>query len=459
MKRRLHPAILLLAVAAAAAVARADVKITTRTTAMGRSSQSTVYIKGARQRSESGNNVTLMQCDKRRMVMLDTEKKTFTITPLGEGAASAGVAQQAAAAQMPSGTSRKGGLVTITSANTDTGERQKMFGYDARHIRSAMTMQSSPDACYPMNMKMESDGWYADLSPQLRCASAPMMGGAMGAPGRPDCVDQHRFHSTGVTRLGYPLKVTTTMAMPGGMNVSTSTEVTDLSAATLPDSLFEIPADFHQAGMYSRDAVGQASSGEEGGDDSEGGEAAPAPAAAPTPAAAPAPPAPAAPPKATGTVRVGVVMPKDITNQSLPTDNLRDLLMGEIRNRQVEAVPLDATDKPAIEEEAKGKDCDYILYTDVAQLDQGPAAKLPAQFHAIVISGQGDYLGRVDWQLFRTGKTLPQWKSSEAARAADLAVNAVGDSVIKEAGDVVEEIQHPHKAAPAATPAHKPGRK
>ena len=455
MKPRLHPAILLLLIVAAATAARADIKITTRSTAMGRSSQSTVYIKGARQRSESGDNVTLMQCDKRRMVMLDSAKKTFTIMPLGAGAA-ADVAQQAAAARMPSGTSRKGGLVTITSANTDTGERQKMFGYDARHIRSAMTMQSSPDACYPMNMKMESDGWYADLSPQLRCASAPMMGGAMGAAGRPDCVDQHSFHSTGVTRLGYPLKVTTTMAMPGGMNMSTTTEVTDLSNATLPDSLFEIPPDYRQVGMYNRDAVGQAAQDE--GDDSEGEEAAPAPKAAPA-AAAPAPAAPAVPAKATGAVRVGVVMPKDITNQSLPTDNLRDLLMGEIRNRQVEAVPLDATDKAAIEEEAKSKDCDYILYTDLAQLDQGPEAKLPAQFHAIAVSGQGDYLGRVDWQLYRTGKALAQWKATEAARAADLPVNAVGDSVIKEAGDVVEEIQHPHKPAPAATPAHRPGKK
>lgn len=457
MKQRLHPAILLLLIAATAATARADIKITTRSTAMGRSSESTVYIKGARQRSESGTNVTLLQCDKRRMVMLDTAKKTFTIMPLGEGAAAAGVAQQAAATQMPAGTSRKGGLVTITSANTDTGERQKMFGYEARHIRSAMTMQSSPDACYPMSMKMESDGWYADLSPQLRCASSPMMGGAMGAPARPDCVDQRSFHSTGVTRTGYPLKVTTTMAMPGGMNMSTTTEVTDLSTATLPDSLFDIPSDFRQAGMYSRDAVGQASQDE--GDDSGGEGAAPQPAATPAPAAAPAPAAPAAPPKATGTVRVGVVVLKDLTNQSLPTDNLRDLLMGEIRNRQVEAVPLDATDRQAIEEEAKSKDCDYILYTDLAQLDQGADAKLPAQFHAIQIAGAGNFLGRVDWQLFRTGKTLPQWKTSEAARSADLAVNAVGDSVIKEAGDVVEEIQHPHKAAPATTPAHRPGKK
>ena len=453
MKRRLHPAIFLLIVSALAAAARADVKITTRSTAMGRSSESTVYIKGARQRSESGDNVTLTQCDKHRMVVLDMKKKTFTIMPLGEVTAQTAKAQQAVAAQAAGGAPRKGGLVTITSANSDTGEHQKMFGYEARHIRSTMMMESSPDACYPMNMKMESDGWYADLSPQLRCATSPMMGGAMGAGTRPDCLDQRKFRSSGVTRLGYPLKVTTTMAMPGGMNMSTSSEVTDLSSATLPDSLFEIPPDYRQVGMYSRDAEGTATP------DEGGGEAPAAPAAASPAPAQPAPaPGPAVPAKATGTVRVGVVVLKDMTNQSLPTDNLRDLLMGEIRNRQVEAVPLDATDKPAIEAEARGKDCDYILYTDLAQLDQGPAAKLPAQFHAIVISGQGDYLGRVDWQLLRTGKTLAQWKTSEAARAADLAVNAVGDSVIKEAGDVVEEIQHPHKPAPAATPAHKKGK-
>ena len=127
------------------------------------------------------------------------------------------------------------------------------------------------------------------------------------------------------------------------------------------------------------------------------------------------------------------------------------LLIGEIRNRQVDAVPLDSSARQALEEEARSKDCDYILFTDLGQMDQGPGAKLPAQFHAIAITGEGDYLGRVDWELFRTGKTLPQWKTSEAARAAGLGVNAVGDSVIKEAAAVVEEIQHPHKAAPAAT--------
>ncbi|HXZ29283.1 MAG TPA: hypothetical protein VEG08_14915 [Terriglobales bacterium] len=439
MKRRLRPVLFLLMLAAAAA---ADVKITTRSTVMGRSSQSTVYIKGARQRSEdAGGNVSILQCDKRRMIVVDTRRNTCTVLPLGANGMPAGSAMEAAvAARAVQGAPRKGGTVTVTTTSHDTGERQKMFGFEARHLTTKTVIQSSPDACYPMNMSTEGDGWYADLSVGLNC-SAGMGMGAMAAA-RPECVDHYRYAGEGMGRLGFPLKQTTTMEVMGHPMTSTS-EVTDLSTATLPDSLFEEPAGCREVtlGEATAEAAPPAPA-------PEAAPAAPAPAPAPT-----APPAPSIPAKAAGVVRVGVVGLKDLTNQSLPTDNLRVLLIGEIRNRQVDAVPLDSTERQALEEEARSKDCDYILFTDLGQMDQGPEAKLPAQLHTIPITGEGDYLGRVDWQLFRTGKTVPQWKTSEAARNSGLGVNAVGDSVVKEAGAVVEEIQHPHKAAPAPAPA------
>ena len=43
------------------------------------------------------------------------------------------------------GAGHKGGVVTITRTSTDTGERQEMFGYKARHIRSTMMMESTPE--------------------------------------------------------------------------------------------------------------------------------------------------------------------------------------------------------------------------------------------------------------------------------------------------------------------------
>ena len=53
--------------------ASADLKIKTRTTVMGHSTKSTVYIKGSRERTEMSfggraGSVSILQCDQKRMV-------------------------------------------------------------------------------------------------------------------------------------------------------------------------------------------------------------------------------------------------------------------------------------------------------------------------------------------------------------------------------------------------------
>ena len=87
----------------------ADVTIKTRSTTAGnQTSESTIYIKGKRQRSEGagGESVSIMQCDLRRTVQLAPAAKTYRVTPFGElfGARTAGAARtdgppQAAAAR------------------------------------------------------------------------------------------------------------------------------------------------------------------------------------------------------------------------------------------------------------------------------------------------------------------------------------------------------------------------
>ena len=54
-------------------VASADLKIKTRTTVMGHTTESTVYIKGGRERNETsfgghGGAVSIIQCDQKRMI-------------------------------------------------------------------------------------------------------------------------------------------------------------------------------------------------------------------------------------------------------------------------------------------------------------------------------------------------------------------------------------------------------
>src|SRR5512142_3022434 len=91
--------------------AAADTKIKTRNTMMGHSSESTVYIKGARERTEHASMgmgpslVTVTQCDQKRVITINPQANTCMVVLLGDesGAASAGAPPTA------SGPSRKGG--------------------------------------------------------------------------------------------------------------------------------------------------------------------------------------------------------------------------------------------------------------------------------------------------------------------------------------------------------------
>ncbi|HLM61159.1 MAG TPA: hypothetical protein VK308_10160, partial [Pyrinomonadaceae bacterium] len=75
----------------------ADVKIKTRNTVAEQTTESTVYIKGKRQRSEQDfggmKTVNLTQCDLRRDVQLNTRAKTYFLS-LYDGGGSAAQAGQ-----------------------------------------------------------------------------------------------------------------------------------------------------------------------------------------------------------------------------------------------------------------------------------------------------------------------------------------------------------------------------
>ena len=68
--------------------AYADVKIKTRQTVSGQTSENTTYIKGKRQRSEmmDGKMISITQCDLRRDVQIMPEGKVYMVNPFGDGA-------------------------------------------------------------------------------------------------------------------------------------------------------------------------------------------------------------------------------------------------------------------------------------------------------------------------------------------------------------------------------------
>ena len=109
-------------------IASADLKIKTRTTVMGHTTESTVYIKGARQRTETsfgghGGAVSIIQCDQKRMITISGDQ--CMIMSMGGGEASCPTMPNmgAMAREMAGGEpapTRKGGVVTITRTSNDT---------------------------------------------------------------------------------------------------------------------------------------------------------------------------------------------------------------------------------------------------------------------------------------------------------------------------------------------------
>jgi hypothetical protein len=423
----------LLLLLCACTLALADLKVTRRAGAGGHESQTTVYVKGARQRTEMPSMTTIQQCDLHRTIQISDRTRRYVIVP---DQTPEGEATPAAAPASPQGPreTRRGGVVTHTSTVTDTGERKQMFGFNARHIKATTVMDAPQGTCNPGHFEMESDGWYIDLPSGFSCdVSRPAAPPTRGA--RPDCVDQVRTKQVGTARLGFPVSVTTRMKMGGmggddadaeaaaamaGAMMTTTLEVTDISNVTLDPSLFEIPAGYTEAasmmelyGSPSADASSMhhiVSDGRPaaGGDADRGGMSTPSVMSSGAAAVAP---------KQPGTIRVGVAPIRNSAGREVSTDSLRAQLVNGIGGSGVEAVPLDAADQAAAEAEARQKECDFILYTDLTALKQS-AGKVGGMFGRAVgaVTGSDRYESRVEFRLVPAAGGAPTLESNATAK-------------------------------------------
>jgi hypothetical protein len=55
-----------------------------------------------------------------------------------------------------------GGEVTVTTDSVDSGERRQVGSYQARHIKTTITVESGSEAVSHKSTT-EIDGWYLDL--------------------------------------------------------------------------------------------------------------------------------------------------------------------------------------------------------------------------------------------------------------------------------------------------------
>lgn len=416
----------------AATSASADIKMKTKNTSAGNSSEGTIYIKGARQRSSQSfgagfEMVTITQCDLKRTVQINDNARTYMVTPMATASPTATTGEKQPAAPSQPTTTRRGGVVTYISAINDTGERKKMFGFTARHIKTSMTVESSPDACNPSRFRTETDGWYIDLDFSFNCDmdGAPVASAPRGV--RPDCKDEVRFKKSGAGKLGYPVLVTTTIYLDGGQTSTSTTEVVELTTTPLEASLFEVPAGYIEAKDY------QALMGMPSVESITSGRRITQP-----PADGMVPPPTT---KRPGAVRVGVVWIANKTDRSPSVDMLRSRLIDGIIGSDIDAVPLDSRTPADIEAEAKRKACDYILYTDITLLKtSGKAGGLLGR--ATGIGGLKERVeSRLDFRLFPTGNPSPQLVSSATAKedgSEDASLSAAGGQETKA---VVAEVR------------------
>lgn len=416
----------------ASAAAANDLKITYRMTNAGQSMESTTMLKGARERSEMKMGygmeiVNITQCDLKRTIQISDKARKYVITPMETVEATPNPGTSARVASEPS---RRGGVITYNSTAVDTGERKDMFGFKARHVKTTLSIESSPDACSPMKQRMETDGWYIDFAFGLNCEIGG--GQSMTSPSAVGgCRDRVRFNRQGAARMGYPLLETTTMYGPNGEVTFTSTkEVLELSREPLDAALFDVPAGYIETAnaqelyaMPSMDSMmAQANEGRQPRERTQSV-------------------SPVAQSKPAGVIRIGVVPVNNRTDRGISAASLRAGLISNLAGSGIEAVALNAIAPGEIEIEAKAKQCDFVLYTYVASLKTSAAGKIGGMFgRAAGVGGIGKTEARVEYQLFAVGQPTARLQSAATAKEEGDEASA-GKAMEQEARMVVAEVK------------------
>ncbi|MEO8041205.1 MAG: hypothetical protein ABI646_01230 [Acidobacteriota bacterium] len=386
MKTGLYSIAILISAVIMSGSAFADVKIKSNQTMSGQSYENTTYIKGKRQRSESMNGmmINLTQCDLRRGVQLNSQTKTYMVNSFDQGAQSA---LASTATTDRNGVVQSGGRVTTTIATKDTGERKQMFGFTARHLIITMETLSSPDACNKTNTKMQTDGWYIDAEFLLDCDYGYQNYGNYGGKAG-GCKDKYEMKTVGTATRAYPVYEKMTMFDESGKEtMSIVNEVVELSKATLEAALFEVPADYREVSdasqMYASGSSSGTSATTMGSNRSNSSSSMPMPnnsgiaqsirgSALSTSAGN----SNGSSAKQAGVIRIGLAAVKTgAVGEALNVADLaaavQNTLKSYLKVPNIEVVNLDARLSPAIAAEAKQKECDYVIYTNVSHKKGG----------------------------------------------------------------------------------------
>jgi hypothetical protein len=248
-------------------IGRGDIRIKRKVTTKQGSYESTLYLKGTRQREETKHrlrgktiNVAFVeQCDLRQLLQLDLQNRRYSLYTgtLPMGAAMAFNEPQVPVDQELVDRFRAQSKGTLTEITTviDTGERREMFGFTARHLKTITVWLPQPKRCDGPDLKRETDGWYIDLLYGIDCS--PDLSGSITRASalQGKCFSEYLFKRNywlehrrrGASSLGFPLLESTRWHDNKGDKSVSSIEVLELSTEELNASLFQVPEGFVRA--------------------------------------------------------------------------------------------------------------------------------------------------------------------------------------------------------------------
>src|SRR6266481_7479622 len=221
---------------------------THRTSGDWLSQADTLYLKGARDRSEIVTEklaradpmkfVVIRQCDKKRVFNLNERDKLYASSEIEDWSERLKKARPVSLTQTP------GAEVMVTIDSIDTGERRQFEHYTARHVKVKIQFEPSPGASTPASVE-ETDGWYIDL-PGFGCQEQASSGFARLGVFSGNRQDRLQIKWLGKAPRGYPIEETSVITGPGNNTIS-KVELLEISEAPLNASIFELPAGYRQA--------------------------------------------------------------------------------------------------------------------------------------------------------------------------------------------------------------------
>lgn len=441
----------------------ADTKIKIRQTMQGQSFENTTYIKGKRQRAEQHmggmETVSITQCDLRRNLRVMPASQVYVIEPYDVPTENTAEVKTAPVAK--SQPTQKGGVITSLYTIKDTGERKQMFGYTARHLLITMETESSPDACTQQKSKMQTDGWYIDATFGTGCDEQRYTPYQRPTTSKPSCQDRYEMKQVGSGKRGYPVWEKMTMLNENGKEISSFiNEVVELSQSTLDAALFDIPEGYREVKSVN-ELYASAATNSNYADRSHNASVAvpgsnnlvssmPGARTSTTAANNQAPAATEAGAKKAGVVRFGLSNVKvSAVGEGLSAAELATAIQNSLtqylKAPNIEVVPLEAALPSAIEVEAKQKECDYVIYSNIAHKKGGGGFGMSKAFSGVI----APTVGRMG--IGHTGSVAGNIAGQVATSAIVSAGTLAGNVKAKDEVTFDVRLQAPGNATPTTS--------